>query len=91
MAKFGHTFVSGLIWIAILVLVAVFGRRIPGPIGTVVHYGALSLVGLFGWHLIRSTHGQWRAVRMMKQDPEGFWRLKQDYESALDRLDQRDE
>lgn len=85
MAKFGHTFIAGLLWVLIFLLIAVFGRRIPGVVGTVVSYSALVLAGLFGWHLARITRLQWLGLRLMHQDPERFARLKQEYEQAISR------
>ena len=88
MAKFGRKFLSGLPWIVIGVAVGIWGSRIEGIFGWI-----LSIVG-FGWailgalHLYRVTSYTIKGMRMMEEDPEEWARLKQDYEDAVEQLDE---
>lgn len=90
MAKFGHVLISGIAWILICVLVAILGGRLGGALGTVLSWVGWLFAALAAWHLIRMTSLQIRGMRMAQQDPEGFARLREEYEDALRRVEERE-
>ena len=86
MAKFGHVFISGIVWIAIAIGIGILGSwltilsglwPILGWLLTIIGYG---FAGLSALHLWRITSYQIRGMRMMRDDPERFKELKRRYE-----------
>ncbi len=91
MAKFGHVFISGTIWIAIAAGIGVLGSWMTGLDGVWCVVGWL--LAMVGWgfavmsavHLWRITSLQIKGMRMVRDDPEGFARLSQQYDEAMRR------
>jgi hypothetical protein len=93
MAKFGHHFLSGLLWIVILFALGWGGMWIASQGGIWVFLGwivgllAFSFCGMSIWHLARTTYMQWKGLKMRAEDPEEYEEMKERYESATDRLE----
>ncbi len=96
MARFGHAFISGAVWIGIAVGIGLFGSWMTK------HDGYLSILGwliaivgygfafVSGYHLWRITSFQLKGMKMMQEDPEGFARSKREYDEAMRRVENDD-
>lgn len=92
MAKFGHTLIAGIVWIAIAFGVGIGGalieQRWDGSIWKIV--GWIMMIAGFGFGtisgltLIRITRLQIKGMRMMRDNPEEFAKLRQQYYEASD-------
>ena len=95
MAKFGHTLISGIVWIAIAIGIGYFGfwltkqsdsLAILGWPIAIIGYGFAGMTILHVW---RITSMQLRGMRMMRADPEGFEEAKRSYEETMRRIDDK--
>lgn len=96
MAKFGHMFISGIIWIAIAVGIGIIGSWLTNLSGIWSVLGWLlavigySFAGLSTLHLWRITNFQIRGMRMIREDPEGFKELRRRYEEVMQHIDDKE-
>ena len=93
MAKFGHVFISGIIWVTLAAGVGVLGSWmttfdgfwfVVGWLLAIVGWGFAVMSGL---HLWRITSLQMKGLRMMREDAKGFTRVKQQYDEAMPRVE----
>jgi len=92
--KFGHVFISGLVWILISACIGLCGSWLTLQSGGWPILGwPMTIIG-FGFavmsasHLWRVTNLQRQGMRMMRDDPQGFAEAKRCYEEAMRRADE---
>mgnify|MGYP001588157761 CR=1 FL=1 len=91
MAKFGHVFISGIVWIVIAAGIGILGSWLTSVSGICCYLGWLLAVVGYGFaglsllHLWRMTTFQMRGMRMMRDDPERFAEARRRYEEAMHR------
>lgn len=80
------TIISGIIWIAIFIAIGIYGTRLGGTLGTVVSYAGWLFAVLSFMHVVKVITYTMKGVKMMKEDPERFNKLRREYHNAMDRL-----
>ena len=89
MAKFGHTFLSGIVWIVIGISVGILGSTVEGIFGWILTLAGFGFASFSVWLLIRVTSSTIKGMRMAKEDLEEWARIKRNYEDAVKRLDEK--
>jgi len=84
------TIISGVIWVAIFAAVGVYGAKLGGMLGTVVSYAGWLLAVLSVMHVFKVLAYTAKGIKMMREDPEKFNKLRNEYYSAMDRLDEKE-
>ena len=82
------TIISGIIWIAIFSAIGIFGVKLGGTLGTVVSYAGWLFAVLSVMHVAKVITYTVNGIKMMKEDPERFNKLRGEYYSTMDRLDE---
>lgn len=82
------TIISGIIWIAIFVAIGIFGARLGGTFGTMVSYAGWLFAVLSVIHVAKVITYTIKGIKMMKEDPDKFIKLRNEYHNAVKRLDE---
>ena len=82
------TIISGVIWIAIFVAIGIYGAGLGGTLGTVVSYAGWLFAVLSIMHVAKVVTYTMKGIKMMKENPEKFDKLRNEYHSAMNRLDE---
>lgn len=85
------TIIFGIIWIAIFVAVGIYGDKLGGSFGTIVSYAGWLFAVLSVIHVFKVIRYAAKGIKMMSEDPEKFKKLRDEYHSAIDRLDNEEE
>lgn len=85
-----NTIVSGIIWIAIFIAIGIFATRLGGALGTIVSYAGWLFAVLSIVHVAKVIMYTIKGIRMMKNDPEKFNKLRNEYHDAMTRLDEEE-
>lgn len=79
--------ISGIIWIVIFVAVGIYGAKLDGWLGTTVSYAGWLFAVLSVIHVFKVIMYTAKGIKMMSEDPEKFNKLRDEYHSAIDRMD----
>jgi len=81
------TIISGIIWVAIFAAVGIYGAKLGGLLGTIVSYAGWFLAVLSVMYVFKVIVYTVKGIKMMREDPEKFNKLRNEYRSAIDKLD----
>jgi hypothetical protein len=81
------TIISGIIWITIFIAIGMYGVKLGGTLGTVVSYAGWLFAFLSVMHVLKVITYTIKGIKMMKEDPERFNKLRSEYHNAMNRLD----
>ena len=82
--------ISGIIWITIFIAVGIYGTKLGGSIGTIVSFAGWLLAVLSAMHVFKEIIYTIKGMKMMKEDPEKFNKLRNEYNSAMDKLEKEE-
>ena len=82
------TIISGIIWTAIFIAIGIFGARMGGTFGSVVSYAGWLFAVLSIMHVAKVITYTIKGMKMLKEDPERFNKLRSEYHNALNRLNE---
>ena len=85
-----NTIISGIIWVVIFAAAGIYGAKLGGLLGTIVSYAGWFLAVLSVMYVFKVITYTARGIKMMREDPEKFNKLKNEYQSANDRLDEEE-
>lgn len=81
------TIISGVIWIAIFIAIGIVGARLGGTFGTVVSYAGWLFAALSVMHVGKVIAYTIKGIKMIKENPDKFNKLRSEYRNAMNRLD----
>jgi len=82
------TIISGIIWTAIFIAIGIVGARLGGTFGTVVSYAGWLFAALSIIHVAKVIAYTINGIKMLKEDPEKFNKMRSEYHDAMNRLDE---
>lgn len=80
--------ISGIIWTVIFIASGIFGARLGGTFGTVISYAGWLFAVLSIMHVAKLITYTIKGIKMLKEDPERFNKLRSEYHNAMNRLDE---
>ena len=84
------TIISGVIWIAIFSAIGIYGAKLGGILGAIISYAGWLFAVLSVMHVAKVITYTWKGIKMMKEDPKRFNKLRNEYYSAVDKLDEEE-
>jgi hypothetical protein len=84
------TIISGIIWIAIFSAIGIYGATLGGLLGTVVSYAGWFLAVLSIAYISKVIIFTLKGIKMMKEDPEKFNKLRDNYHNAVNRVNEEE-
>lgn len=94
MAKFGHAFISGVLWVLIAVGIGLGGLWIVDAsglwavLGWIIALIAFAFAGMSFMQLFRVASLTRQGLRMMEEDPDRFEEAQRRFDEAKHRTDQ---
>ena len=82
------TIISGVIWVAIFSAIGIYGASLGGLLGSVVSYAGWLFAILSIVHISKIILYTLKGIKMMKENPEKWDKLKNNYHNAMNQLDE---